>query len=196
MSSISVVLVLIVVVVPATVRSPAITAFPATFILPLKLILPPVITVLEIQLEPKVLINALEIVTFVDTVFVFNNVPMVAVVTLALVICALGAVIPVDNVSVAAEIFVEIALVLSKVVICALGAVIPVDKLSVALETFVETAFVFNRLPIVDVVEVRFVICAEPATSKVLFGLVVPIPIFPDVKAILLEKLVHCEPGE
>ena len=100
-------MVLIVVVVPATVRSPAITALPATFMLPLKLILPPVTTVLEIQLEPRVLIIALEIVTFVEIAFIFNSVPIVESEAARLVICALAAVIPVETLSVAELMFVE-----------------------------------------------------------------------------------------
>ena len=130
-----------------------------------------------------------------------SKVAIVAVVALAFVICALGLVIPVDNVSVAADTFVDTALVFNRVpivavVICALAVVIPVDTLSVADVILVETEFVFKRVPIVAVGEAKLVTCAEPATSRLLLGFVVPIPIFPDVNAILLEKLVHCEPGE
>ena len=68
--------------------------------LPLRLNAPPVIDVLESQPEPRVLIVAFEICTFVavmfvDIAFVLIIVPMEALVTLAFVICALADVIPV-----------------------------------------------------------------------------------------------------
>jgi hypothetical protein len=115
---------------------------PATFKSPDKLKFPPVKVVAEI-VPPEM---------FVEIILVFNKVGIVAVVTLALVNCALLLVKPDDKLSVALEIFVETAFVFNKVaivevvtlafVILALDEVKPVDKFNVPELTFVPTIFV------------------------------------------------------
>jgi hypothetical protein len=127
---------------------------------------------------------------FVLISFVLLKVAIVAVVTLAFVICAEALVSPVDKLSVADVKFVETAFVLTSVAIVAVvtlafviwadALVTPVERFIVPLEMFVAIPLTLVRAPeMLMLPPVYAVATIVPATSRAADGLVVPIPMRP-----------------
>ena len=107
-------------------------------------ILPPVVKILPIVL----------LVPVAEILVVTRKVPLVIVVTLALLICIDADVIPDDKFKVADEILVAtsveaVRVVILALVICAEADVIPVDKINVADEILVVVALVASNVLVV-----------------------------------------------